>query len=252
MANPPPSSGGLLPAPPLNGDPLWIQWAQDLTDYMGQFLVTLNAPGLVTGLTGTASPTAIVLQWNATNGASSYRLFRNSTGDFASATVIQTIGASKTGIAVLTAQDTLDTASATRYYWVQGVNERGVVGPQSQMFSIMRSPPAATVVTETVAIAVATFTDSTALIPPGATVLSVSALVTATIPVSTPTQLHVTNNLISGFEWGSGPVTAGTALPGDSSGAILFPSAAKVRFSFEGITPDSNTGQVFITVTYTT
>lgn len=132
MANPTPANTP-LPDVPLNADLETTAWMQEVSADLNQILLAKGPPSLVTGLTATANSATIVLRWNAAHNASIYRLYRNTTGDFNSASVVQTVGASKTGVASLSCQDSQDQTQAQRFYWVQAVNERGMTGPQSQM-----------------------------------------------------------------------------------------------------------------------
>lgn len=135
MADPRPSNP-IFPDPPLTGDPQMTAWAQEITGLLNSIIVTFNIPGLVTGFTATANNTVIVLRWNATRQASQYRIYRNTSGEFNTATVIASIPASKTGVASLSYQDGQDQTEPKRYYWIVGVNERGLEGPKSQMVTI--------------------------------------------------------------------------------------------------------------------
>lgn len=132
MADPTPVNTP-LPDVPLTDDPEVTAYLQSLSDALNPIILAQGAPSLVTGLTATANSATIVLRWNAANNASLYRVYRNTMGDFDSAQVIQTVGASKTGIASLSTQDAQDQTQAQRFYWVQAVNQTGLIGPQSQM-----------------------------------------------------------------------------------------------------------------------
>ncbi len=250
MANTPSSSTGLFPDPPLDGDPTWVAWAQDITEKMGQLFVTLTVPGVVTNVSATANATTIFIQWNALHGVNLYRVYRNTTGDFASATVIQNVAASKTGIAIMTTQDSQDTTTSARYYWIQGVNERGAAGPQSQMVTIARTAPAPLTLTETVMIAAASFTDTTIAIPAGATVSAVSAEVLVTVPSAV--QLRIASTSSPQTQWIPMMSPEAPAFdPGTGAGSIFYSSGSTIRI-FPAALPSSTDGRVKIIITYTT
>lgn len=161
MANPTPANTP-LPDVPLGADIETTAWMQEVGANLNQILLDKGPPSLVTGLTATANSATIVLRWNAAQNASIYRIYRNTTGDFNSASIVNTVGASKTGVASLSAQDSQDQTQAQRFYWVQAVNERGLTGPQSQMV-IVTNFTAAAGSTSLGVNAVASGTDSTAL-----------------------------------------------------------------------------------------
>lgn len=249
MANPPSSSTGLFPDPPLDGDPTWVAWAQDITEKMGQLFVTLTVPGVVTNVSATANATTIFIQWNALPGVSLYRVYRNTTGSFASATVIQNVAASKTGISIMTTQDSADTTTSSRYYWIQGVNERGAAGPQSQMVTISRTAPAPLTLTETVTMLAASSTDTVIAIPAGATVTGVSALVTVEVPGAIA--LRVASTSSPQTQWiPTMGVTVGSYDPGTGSGSIFYSSGSTIRI-FPSALPINTDGRVQIVITYT-
>ncbi len=129
-------SNSLLPDVPLDFDPTLTAYLMTLNARLNQLFQTFNIPGLVTNVTATANTFVVVLSWNATKQATLYRIYRNTTGDFSSALVIGNVAASKTGVATLTYQDGQDQPTATRYYWITGVNERGIEGPKSAMVTV--------------------------------------------------------------------------------------------------------------------
>lgn len=127
----------LLPDVPLLQDPLATGYLQELNDSLNRTFQTFNVPGLITGVTATATGTRVFIQWNADSATSTYRVYRNTTGDFSTATVVASIGASRTGVQQLSAQDVNDLTIPALYYWVQGVNQRGIAGPQSAMVTVV-------------------------------------------------------------------------------------------------------------------
>lgn len=127
----------LLPDVPMLQDPLATAYLQELNDSLNRTLQTFNAPGLITGVTATATGTRVFIKWTADSATSIYRVYRNTTGDFATATVVASVGASRTGVQQLSAQDVNDLTIPALYYWVQGVNQRGISGPQSAMVIVV-------------------------------------------------------------------------------------------------------------------
>ncbi len=131
----------LLPDVPQLQDPLTTGYLQELNDALNRTFQTFNVPGLITGVTATATGTRVFIQWNADSASSVYRVYRNTVGDFETATVVASVGASRTGVAQLSAQDVNDLTLPSIYYWVQGVNQRGEAGPQSAMVTVVNFEP---------------------------------------------------------------------------------------------------------------
>ncbi len=127
----------LLPDVPLLQDPLATGYLQELNDALNRTFQTFNVPGLITGVTATATGTRVFIQWNSDSASSVYRVYRNIVGDFNTATVVASVGASRTGVAQLSTQDVNDLTQPQLFYWVQGVNQRGEVGPQSAMQTVV-------------------------------------------------------------------------------------------------------------------
>lgn len=141
----------IFPDAPLEGTPEQIAWAQEMTLYLNQLAVVFTTPSLVTGITAVAGDTVVRLAWRAAPGASKYRIYRNDSGDFNTATIVHEVVGSKTGVPVITYQDGLGDPTA-RYYWIVGVNELGKEGPKSQMATMSNAAfinPSAGVIVDT-------------------------------------------------------------------------------------------------------
>ena len=141
----------IFPDPPLEGSPEWTAWAQEMTLYLNQLAVVFTVPGLVTNITAVAGDTVVRLSWKAAAGATKYRIYRNDSGDFNTATIVHEVVGSKTGVPVLTYQDGLGDPTA-RYYWIVGVNELGKEGPTSAMVTMENAAfnnPSAGVIVDT-------------------------------------------------------------------------------------------------------
>ncbi len=122
-----------FPLPDIGLDvPSWLQnFLNDVqTNFsaLGSYLDTQTPPNAVTGLKVTQNTLGNLVSWSANTGnTASYRLWRNTSASFASATLIAQLG----GLSNVSYFDSVDqtVSNATRYYWIQAVTASGVVGP---------------------------------------------------------------------------------------------------------------------------
>jgi fibronectin type 3 domain-containing protein len=96
------------------------------------------APAAPTGLTATAGYSAVTLNWTASSGATSYNVYRGTTGGGESATPLAT------GLASVSYPDTAVTNGTTYYYKVAALNIGAVSALSSESSATPQSPtPAA-------------------------------------------------------------------------------------------------------------
>jgi len=94
------------------------------------------APAAPTGLTATAANAQVSLSWTASSGATSYNVYRGTSGGGESATVIGSV----TGTAYV---NTGLTNGTTYYYTVKAVNLGGTSGPSNEASATPLPPPPA-------------------------------------------------------------------------------------------------------------
>lgn len=139
MAGPTPKNQP-FPAAPINIDVRSThKWMNDVRDWANQFVLDFDPPGAIPSGTSTANALTTVIQWEPAKKASQYLIYRNAANNFAVATLIGIIPASKVKVARYQFQDSSDSlipGDGTRYYWVVPANERGYIGPKSAAISV--------------------------------------------------------------------------------------------------------------------
>lgn len=127
-----------LPPLPLDMDDLigWRNWAQEMMARVAATTLDSTPPALVANVTLNPVYPGIVVAWNPTLKADSYIVYRNTSGTFSTASpIIQLKG--NGNISYFDVTQALGTG--TIYYWVQGVNALGTLGPVSAMVSTANS-----------------------------------------------------------------------------------------------------------------
>lgn len=104
---------------------------QGIIDNLQGVMLDPDPSDQVTGVTVTKNNLGNNVSWNRALKAYRYQCFRNSSGDITTATLLRELpGNSNTSFF-----DPNDQTSATRYYWIRGLNAKGEPGPFSAMVS---------------------------------------------------------------------------------------------------------------------
>ncbi len=125
-----------LPQLPLDMDPALRNYLQALQDVVASQDIDDTPPSLVQNVTLNSVYPGILVSWSQTLKAHSYLVYRNTTGDFQTASPItQMVGNGNVSYFDVTQA----LGDVTLYYWVQGLNQLGIFGPVSAMVSTANS-----------------------------------------------------------------------------------------------------------------
>lgn len=127
----------IFPMPPLSNDnQAWRRWGIQVRQWQDQFVIDFDPPGPIPSYQAESSNLTVLLSWEPAKKAWFYDIYRGLSGDFAQASFIRRVSASKTKIARYTFQDSQDFTQPTRYYWIVPLNERGISGPMTAIIPV--------------------------------------------------------------------------------------------------------------------